>query len=88
MSWPMFRRVERRAVRSMRRRRVLHVRPGKLARLRRGNAYAEARAGCLSCGMSERCLRWLDDPAAAGKRPEFCPNLTLFEACKRDRAGS
>jgi hypothetical protein len=88
MSWPMFRRVERRAVRSMRRRRVLHVRPGKLARLRRGNAYAEALAGCLSCGMSEKCLCWLDDPAEAPKRQEFCPNLTLFEACKRDRAGS
>jgi hypothetical protein len=88
MSWPMFRRVERRAVRMHEMMARLHVDPGKLARLRRGDAYAEARAGCLSCGMSERCLRWLDDPAAAGKRPEFCPNLTLFEACKRDRAAS
>jgi hypothetical protein len=88
MSWPMFHRVERRAVRMHEMMRRLHVDPGKLARLRRGDAYAEARAGCLSCRMSEKCLRWLDEPAKAEKRPEFCPNLTLFEACKRDRAAS
>jgi hypothetical protein len=88
MSWPMFRRVERRAVRMHQMMTRLHVDPGKLARLRRGDAYADARAGCLACGMSEKCLRWLDDRAEAAKRPEFCPNLTLFEACKRDRAAS
>lgn len=86
MSWPMFRRVERRAVRMHEMMTRLYVDPGTLARLRRGDAFAEARARCLSCAMSEKCLRWLDDPAEAGKRPEFCPNLTLFEACKRDRA--
>jgi hypothetical protein len=88
MCWPMFHRVERRAMRMHEMMRRLHVDPGKLARLRRGDAYAEAHAGCLSCRMSEKCLRWLDDPTEAAKRPEFCPNLTLFEACKRDRAAS
>jgi hypothetical protein len=87
-SWPMFHRVERRAVRMQEMMTRLHVDPGKLARLRRGDAYAEARASCLSCRMSEKCLRWLGDPAEADKRPEFCPNLTLFEACQRDRAAS
>ena len=29
-----------------------------------------------------------DEPAEAEARPEFCPNLTLFEACKRDRPAS
>jgi Family of unknown function (DUF6455) len=62
----------------------LNVDPSKLARLRRGDAYAEARTTCLFCGTSEKCLRWLDDPAQSKRRPEFCPNLALFEACKRD----
>jgi hypothetical protein len=68
--------------------RRLNVDAGKLARLRRGDACAEARATCLSCGTIDRCLRWLDDPARGGdRRPELCPNLTLFEACKRERLG-
>jgi hypothetical protein len=66
----------------------LGVDPVKLARLRGGDAYAVARSLCLSCGTSEKCLRWIDGPAHADKRPEFCPNLTLFEACKRERPGS
>ena len=88
MSWPMFRRVEGRAVRLHEMITRLHVDPGKLARLRSGDAYAEARARCLSCRLSETCLRWLDSPTQVGRRPEFCPNLTLFEACKRDRVAS
>jgi hypothetical protein len=88
MTWPMFHRVERHAVRMHEMMARLHVNPGKLARLRRGDAYAEARARCLSCGMSEKCLRWLDDAEEAQERPVFCPNLMLFEACKRERLGS
>jgi len=80
----MFRRVERRALRMHEMMKRLDVDPGKLARLRRGDAYAEARARCLSCGTSDKCLRWLDEPARGDSPPEFCPNLTLFEACKRD----
>jgi hypothetical protein len=64
----------------------LNVDPRTLANLRRGDTYAEARTTCLFCGVSEKCLRWLDDPAQSDKRPTFCPNLTLFEACKRDSA--
>jgi len=88
MYWPMFRRVERRALRLHEVMQRLDVDPGRLARLRGGDAYAEARATCLSCGTSERCLRWLDDPARGDGRPEFCPNLKLLEACKRDRPAS
>jgi hypothetical protein len=76
--WPMHRRVERRAVRMHEMMQRLKVDPATLARLRRGNAYAEARARCLSCRASEACLRWLDAPSSGGGRPEFCPNLTLF----------
>jgi hypothetical protein len=60
----------------------LHVDTGTLVRLRRGDAYAEARTRCLFCGTSDRCLRWLEQPER-GKRPQFCPNLTLFDACRR-----
>jgi len=60
----------------------LEVDTGALARLRGGDAYAEARSRCLFCGSSDKCLRWLEQPCDA-RRPEFCMNLTLFEACKR-----
>jgi hypothetical protein len=87
LPWPMHRRVERRAVRMHEMMQRLAVDPAKLARLRRGSAYAEARAKCLSCRASEVCLRWLDAPASH-ERPQFCPNLALFESCKRERLGS
>jgi hypothetical protein len=80
--WPMYRRVERRAVRMQEMMQSLDVDPTKLARQRGGDAYAEARARCLSCDASETCLRWLNT-STSGRRPEFCPNLALFEACKR-----
>jgi hypothetical protein len=82
MDWPMFHRVERRARRMHEMMQRLDVDASALARLRGGDAYVEARARCLSCGTSDRCLRWLDQPGD-GKRPEFCPNLTLFEGCRR-----
>lgn len=63
MSWPMFHRVERRALRLHEMMERLDVDPGKLARLQRGDAYAEARATCLSCGTSDKYLRRLDEPA-------------------------
>jgi hypothetical protein len=86
-SWPMYHRVERRAGRIHEMMRRLDVDSATLARLRCGDAYGEARASCLSCRASETCLRWLDAPASGG-RPEFCPNLALFEGCKRERLGS
>ena len=85
--WPMYRRTERLAVRMHEMMQRLDVDPAKLARLRGGAAYGEARATCLSCTASETCLRWLDAPASGG-RPEFCPNLAVFEGCKRERLGS
>ena len=88
LPWPMYRRVERRAVRMHEMMRRLDVDPAKLARLRRGDAYAEARVRCLSCKASDVCLRWLDVPSTGGKRPQFCPNLALFEGCKQEHLGS
>lgn len=83
MSWPMFRRVERQARRMHEMMERINVDPRVLTRLRGGDAYAQARATCLFCGSCDKCLRWLDDPAKSGTRPEFCPNLSLFEACRR-----
>jgi len=82
MDWPMFRRVERRARRMHEMMQRLNVDAGTLVRFRGGDAYAQARARCLHCGTCDKCLRWLDQQAA-GRRPDFCPNLTLFERCRR-----
>jgi hypothetical protein len=83
----MFHRVEHRARRMHEMMQRLGVDIGVLARLRRGDAYAEARSRCLFCGTSDKCLRWLEQ-SGDRKRPEFCPNLTLFEACKREDPAS
>ena len=56
--------------------------PAVLVRVRGGGAYVEARERCLFCGTSDKCLRWLDQTPPSHMRPTFCPNLTLFEACK------
>ena len=85
MDWPMARRVERQAHRMHDMMARLDVDAAALARLRQGEAYAEARRRCISCGTSDKCLRWLDDPSQVGRRPNFCPNLSLFDACKRVR---
>jgi Family of unknown function (DUF6455) len=83
MRWPMVRRVERQARRMHDMMRRLDVDAAALARLRQGDAYAEARSRCLSCGTSDKCLRWLDEPPRSDRRPDFCPNVSLFDACKR-----
>ena len=81
--WPKFRRVERRARRLHEMIERLDVDPVVLARLRQGEAYTEARTRCLLCGTSDKCLRWLEQEGTASKRPDFCPNLALLEACQR-----
>ncbi len=90
MPWPGFRRVERQARRVQEMMERLDVDAARLARVRQGEAYAEARTRCLVCGTSDKCVRWLDNPATSGERPDFCPNLTLFDAFKQEtppRAG-
>jgi hypothetical protein len=81
MNWPMFERVERQAQRLHEMMEYLQVDPARLAR--QGDAYAEARTRCLFCTTSDECRRWLDGPRQCA-RPEFCPNLPLFEACVRN----
>jgi hypothetical protein len=78
-------RVEQRARRMHELMDALEVDRGTLARIDGGAAYARARERCLFCGTSDKCLRWLDQPRRPSSGPSFCPNLRLFEACKRPR---
>jgi hypothetical protein len=78
----MYRRVENRARRLQEMMQRLDIDAGVLARLRSGDAYAEARSRCLFCGTGDKCLRLLEQ-SGEGARPEFCPNLALFESCRR-----
>jgi len=83
MRWWMTRRVERQATRMHDVMERLDVDVGALARARKGELYAEARTRCLTCGTSDKCLRWLDSEVASREQPAFCPNLRLFEQYRR-----
>lgn len=82
--WPMFRHVERRASRMNEMMNHLDVDPVKLARQRAGDAYAEARGNCLNCSTAHECLYWLEAAGSRSEPPDFCPNIELFHACRRD----
>jgi hypothetical protein len=80
----MTRRVERRATRMREMMERLDVDAAALARAQRGDAYAQARTRCLTCGTSEQCLRWLDGGGSPRERaPDFCLNLRVFERFRR-----
>jgi hypothetical protein len=61
----------------------LDVDPLKLACLREGESYVQARLKCLDCSNADQCFQWLETSAPDVERPTFCPNLSLFELCKR-----
>ena len=83
MRWPIFRHVERRATRMHDMIERVRVDPVKLARMRHGEAYAEARTNCLHCAHADDCLHWLATTEIAVEPPPYCPNSELFETCKR-----
>jgi hypothetical protein len=85
MDWPMVRRVERQAMRMHEMMDRLDVDALALIRLSNGDVYAKARSTCLFCGTSDMCLRWLDGQIRSDRSPDFCPNLRIFQACKRSR---
>lgn len=60
----------------------LNVDPLKLVRKREGEAYFEARDTCLRCHHGHTCLAWIE-MAPVDQRPDFCPNLSLFESVLR-----
>ena len=84
MDWPMFRTVERQAIRMVQMMERLGVDPVKLMRLRRGEAYSEACAKCLHCANAQECLHWIDADPPSKESPRFCANVEVFEQCKRD----
>ncbi len=83
MSWPMYARVERRACRMQEMMDRLGADAVTLVRQREGEAFAEARTRCLTCINANECLSWLDADPARTEVPAFCPNLPLFEACRK-----
>ena len=88
MLWPVSRSAERQAIRMHQMMNRLDIDPSVFARLKNGEAYAEARTRCLRCGNIANCLRWLDDYGSPPESPDFCPNLRTFRPCKRGpRAG-
>lgn len=54
-----------------------------LVRMKRGEAYAQARQQCLECRLSDKCLRWLETEHGGDALPVFCPNLRMFLSCRR-----
>lgn len=78
MEWWMTRRVERQATRMHDMMDRLNVDRAALVRSRQGQDYAEARTRCLTCGSSDKCLRWLAGQRPTREAPTFCPNLRLF----------
>lgn len=79
MSWWMTRRVERQATRMHEMMERLDVDGAALARSGKGDAYMQARTRCLTCGTSDKCLRWLEREQTPARSPDFCPNLSTFE---------
>jgi hypothetical protein len=79
MFWPQTRHVERQAVRLHDMMERLGVDGAQFARLNAGQSYADARKGCLECRQAARCLTWLEQPDPQPARPQFCPNLEIFD---------
>lgn len=77
---PSVARVERRAKRLHDMIARLDIDAVRLARLDRGEVYAEARKRCLICASASDCLGWLDHSAAeaGASPPHFCPNSPAF----------
>jgi hypothetical protein len=79
MRWWMTRRVERQATRMHELLEHLNVDSAALVRANQGDVYMQARTRCITCGTSDKCLRWLDSERTHKQPPEFCPNLSTFQ---------
>jgi hypothetical protein len=83
MRWWMTRRVERQATRMHEMMDRLNVDGAALARARQGELYAQARARCVACEFSAKCLDWLDCEPVSTDIPTFCANRQLFEQYRK-----
>ena len=72
MDWPMSCTVERQANRLADMMQTVGADPARLARLRAGGAYAEARTKCLQCCNARE---W--------EAPLFCPNFRVLKDCTK-----
>jgi hypothetical protein len=61
----------------------LNVDAAALARANQGDDYMQARIRCLTCGTSDKCLRWLDANPAPNRLPDFCLNRRAFDRFRR-----
>ena len=84
MNRPTVRSVERQAIRMHQMMERLNVDASAFIRIRGGETYVEARARCLLCSDICDCLHWLDGYYGEEGSPDFCPNLQVFAACRRD----
>ena len=83
MAWPVIRNVERQAGRMNEMMQKLDVDQAAFAALRSGKTYMDGRTRCLNCQSVRECLLWLDAKPASVATPDFCPNASLFETCKK-----
>jgi hypothetical protein len=77
------RNVARQATRMSQMMHRLNVNTLKVACVREGQAYVQARLTCFDCAIAAHCLDWLD-AAPGDAQPTFCPNLPLFVQCRMD----
>ena len=85
-SWPMFRRVWRRAKLTDRMIEGLGADPVVAARLDKGNAYQTACTNCLKRCEASNCRNRLNEAERISQPPDIClPNICLnvhfFERC-------
>jgi Family of unknown function (DUF6455) len=84
MEWPMYRNVERRAVRLQEMMRRLQANPAHLMRTANGECYMEARQKCVTCLSAEECLVWLDSEPDVVGEADFCPNREMFISARKE----
>ncbi|WP_334145775.1 DUF6455 family protein [Hyphomicrobium sp.] len=77
------RHLEQRATRMAQLMERLNVDTLEFVRQDKGQACADARVTCLHCSCVQECLQWMRD-GSVGEEPAFCPNLALFESCRRN----
>lgn len=79
-SWPIFRRVWRRAELFERAAARLGIDMATAVRVDGGAAIHAARDRCFACGRTQDCRVWLDAAKTSGP-PDFCTNAEYFDRC-------
>jgi hypothetical protein len=80
-SWPIFRRVWRRAELFERAAAELEIDMLKAARIDGGTAIMSARDRCFSCARTPDCRDWLEASEGLPLPTELCANSDFFRRC-------